>query len=97
MSGNGVGMAATLAVVVFRRASQEPQGRVVPLRGVQGKARSPVTYCSQRQQRQRRGAGRAESLGVFEGLWRSSSPVHRTFVSGCEGPSIAVLRSVLVV
>ena len=27
----------------------------------------------------------------------SSSPVHRTFVSGCEGPSIAVLRSVLVV
>ena len=32
---------------VFRRASQGPQGRVVPLRGVQGKARSPVTYCSQ--------------------------------------------------
>eukprot|EP00964_Phaeocystis_antarctica_P098699 scaffold64678_cov58-Phaeocystis_antarctica.AAC.3 len=23
------------------------EGRVVPLRGVQGKARSPVTYCSQ--------------------------------------------------
>ena len=32
---------------------------------------------------------------VYRGV--SSSPVHRTFVSVCEGPSIAVLRSVLVV
>eukprot|EP00964_Phaeocystis_antarctica_P001015 scaffold581_cov83-Phaeocystis_antarctica.AAC.11 len=32
---------------------------------------------------------------VYRGV--SSSPVHRTFVPGCEGPSIAVLRSVLVV
>ena len=31
----------------IRRASQGPQGRVVPLRGVQGKARSLFTYCSQ--------------------------------------------------
>ena len=34
---------------VFRRASQGPQGRVVPASGVHGKARkgSSVTYCSQ--------------------------------------------------
>ena len=32
---------------VFRRVvSQEPQGRVVPLRGGQGKARSPVAYTA---------------------------------------------------
>ena len=38
---------------------------------------------------------RAQPPWVYRGV--SSSPVHRTFVSGCEGPSIAVLRSVLVV
>ena len=32
---------------------------------------------------------------VYRGV--SSSPVHRTFVSGCEGPSIAELRNVLAV
>ena len=40
-------------------------------------------------------AGRAESLGLQGRI--ILSPVHRTFVSGCEGPSIAELRNVLVV
>jgi len=31
---------------VFRRASQGPQGRVVPFGGAHGKARSSATYCS---------------------------------------------------
>ena len=63
--------------------------RVVLLRGVQGKARSPVAYCSQ----QRRPGRVPGSTGAYH----QSSQVHRTFVSGCEGPSVAVLRSVLVV
>ena len=56
---------AYFAARASQSVSQGPQDRVVPLRGVQGKARSPVTYCSQ----QRAPTGPTESLlpGFTEG------------------------------
>jgi hypothetical protein len=71
---------------VFRRASQGPQGRVVPFGGArQGPDRRSRTAVQQR---------RPGRVPRFIGAY-SSSPVHRAFVSGCEGPSIAELRSVV--
>jgi len=70
---------------VFRRASQGPQGRVVPFGGAR---QGPV--CRLRTAAQQHRLGRVPR---FVGAY-SSSPVHRAFVSGCEGPSIAELRSV---
>ena len=71
----------------IRRASQGPQGRVVPFGGAR---QGPIVgYVLQL------AAPTGPSPWVYRGV--SSSPVHRTFVSGCEGPSVAVLRSVLVV
>jgi hypothetical protein len=70
---------------VFRRASQGPQGRVVPFGGArQGPDPRLRTAVQQR---------RPGRVPRFIGAY-SSSPVHRAFVSGCEGPSIAELRSV---
>jgi len=70
---------------VVRRASQGPQGRVVPFGGArQGPDRRSRTAVQQR---------RPGRVPRFIGAY-SSSPVNRAFVSGCEGPSIAELRSV---
>ena len=61
---------------VFRRASQGPQGRVVPFGGArQGPDRRLRTAVQQR---------RPGRVPRFVGAY-SSSPVNRTFVSGCEG------------
>ena len=63
---------------VFRRASQGLQGRVVPLRGVQGKARSPVTYRSQQRQ-----PGRVSGF-----TWGVSSSPHTVHLClGVRGPA----------
>ena len=65
---------------VFRRASQGPQGRVVPFggarRGLDRRLRTAV--------QQRRPGRVPRFIGAY-----SSSPVNRTLVSGCEGPSQA--------
>ena len=76
---------------VFRRASQGPQGRVVPFgvtSGVRGEARI-VGYVLQSSS-----ADRAESLGLqYRGV---SSPPHTVILCmGVRGPGIAELCSVV--
>ena len=71
---------------VFHRASQGPQGRVVST-PPGGARQGPIAgYVLQS------AAPTGPSPWAYEGV--SSSSVYRTLVSGCEGPSIAVLCSV---
>ena len=66
------------------------EGRVVPLRGVQGKARSPVTYCSL----QRR-LGRVPGFTGAYHHRQYTAPLCLGVRGPRPGPSIAELRNVL--